>query len=144
MRDACNPFRGSRALSTKFESSRSVSPHQDSAGFPMDQGWRRLVIGPADSRKAEWRCVNACGGRGAGTAAAVSESAGLVAYALRSCQQTLKARGGFTGTTARRVSARKRMQRERMRREGAVATTFVAGVEAVRQGLAQSIGECYD
>src|SRR6266705_1215629 len=106
MRDACNPFRGSRALSTKFESSRSVSPHQDSAGFP--------VIGPADSRKAEWRCVNACGGRGAGAAAAVSESAGLVAYALRSCQQTLKARGGFTGTTARRVS------------------------------LAQSIGECYD
>ena len=27
---------------------------------------------------------------------------------------------------------------------GAVATTFVAGVEAVRQGLAQSIGECCD
>ena len=43
------------------------------SGFPLDQGWRRLVIGPADSRKAEWRCVNACAGRGAGAAAAVSE-----------------------------------------------------------------------
>src|SRR5436309_13667665 len=108
------------------------------SGFPLDQGWRRLVIGPADSRKAEWRCVNACAGRGAGAAAAVSESAGLVAYALRSCQQTLKARGGFTGPTARRVSARKRMQRERMRREEVLWNLSAAILRGLSQPTASS------